>query len=71
MDKTTKKQISTRNKRRKQMYLTLPMIGVLMVFIGIFVAGKLAQIDSPVIDVLAWILGIALFAFIILSKLHF
>ncbi len=53
------------------MYLTLPMIGVLLVFTGIFVAGKLAQIDSPVIDVLAWILGIALFAFIILSKLHF
>jgi hypothetical protein len=42
-----------------------------MVFTGIFVAGKLAQLDSPVIDVFAWILGIALFAFIILSKLHF
>lgn len=53
------------------MQLTLPMIGVIMVFTGIFVAGKLAQIEGPVIDVLAWILGIALFAFIIISKLHF
>lgn len=53
------------------MYLTLPMIGVIMIFVGIFVASWLAKLNSPVIDVLAWILGIALFAFIILSKLHF
>lgn len=53
------------------MILTTPMIGIILVFVGIFVAGWLAKLNSPVIDVFAWILGIALFAFIILSKLHF
>jgi hypothetical protein len=53
------------------MYLTLPMIGVIGVFVGIFVAGWLAKLNSPVVDAIVWIVGILLFAWIILSKLHF
>jgi hypothetical protein len=53
------------------MQLTLPMIGILMVFTGIFVAEKLASMNSVVVDVFVWILGIALFAWIILSMLKF
>jgi hypothetical protein len=53
------------------MYLTLPMLGLIGIFVAIFVAGKLAKLNSPVIDILAWILGILLFVFILLSKLPF
>lgn len=46
------------------MQLTTPMI-------GIFVASWLAKLDSVVVDVIVWIVTILLFAWIILSKLHF
>jgi hypothetical protein len=51
------------------MYLTLPMIGVIGIFVAIFVASQLAKLNSPVVDACAWILGILLFVFILLSKL--
>jgi hypothetical protein len=53
------------------MTLTFPILGLIIIFAGIFAAGKLAAMDSPVIDGLAWVLGILLFVFILLSKLHF
>jgi hypothetical protein len=49
--------------------LPLPMIGLLIVFIGIFAAEKLAKMNSIVIDILAWILGIVLFTWILLAYL--
>lgn len=44
--------------------MTFPML-VLIVFGTIFVAEWLAKLDSPVINAIAWILGIALFALVI------
>jgi hypothetical protein len=53
------------------MTMTFPILGLIIIFAGIFAAGKLAEMNSPVIDGLAWILGILLFVFIILATLHF
>lgn len=53
------------------MYLTLPMIGVIGVFVAIFIASQLAKLNSPIVNACAWILGIVLFVVILLSKLPF
>ena len=53
------------------MTLTLPMIGVIMIFGAIFVAGKLAKLNSPVIDTIVYVLAAIVFILVLLSKLPF
>lgn len=53
------------------MTLTLPMIGVLIVFAGIFIAGKLAQMNSPVIDGIVYVLAAIVVILVLISHLPF
>ena len=53
------------------MTLTLPMVGVLMVFAGIFIAGKLAKLNSPIIDTIVYVLAAIVIICVLLSKLPF
>jgi hypothetical protein len=53
------------------MTLTLPMIGLIMIFGAIFVAGKLAKLNSPVIDTIVYILAAIVIVCVLLTKLPF
>ena len=53
------------------MTLTLPMIGLIMIFGAIFVAGKLAKLNSPVIDTIVYILAGIVIICVLLTKLPF
>jgi hypothetical protein len=49
--------------------MNFAVMGLIMIFAAIFVAGKMAKLNSPVIDAFAWILGIVLFVVVLLSKI--
>ena len=53
------------------MVLTLPMIGLIMIFGAIFVAGKLAKLNSPIIDSIVYVLAAIVVILVLLSKLPF
>jgi len=53
------------------MLLTLPMIGLIMIFGAIFVAGKLAKLNSPIIDAIVYILAAIVIVCVLLTKLPF
>jgi hypothetical protein len=53
------------------MTLTLPMIGLIMIFGTIFVAGKLAKLNSPVIDTIVYVLAAIVIVCVLLTKLPF
>ena len=53
------------------MTLTLPMIGVIMIFAAIFVAGKLAKLNSPVVDAIVYVLAAIVVILVLLTKLPF
>jgi hypothetical protein len=53
------------------MTLTLPMIGLLMIFGAIFVASKLAKLNSPIIDTIVYILAAIVIVCVLLTKLPF
>ncbi len=53
------------------MTLTLPMIGLIMIFGAIFVAGKLAKLNSPIIDTIVYILAGIVIICVLLTKLPF
>ncbi len=49
--------------------MNFAVMGLIMIFAAIFVAGKLAKMNSPVVDAIAWIVGILLFVVVLLSKI--
>lgn len=49
--------------------MNFQVMGLIMIFVAIFVAGKLAKMNSPVVDAIAWIVGILLFVVVLLSKI--
>lgn len=51
------------------MYLTLPMIGIIGVFVAIFVASWLAKLNSPIIDTIVYVLAAIVFILVLLAKL--
>ncbi len=53
------------------MTLTLPMLGLIMIFGAIFVAGKLAKLNSPVIDTIVYVLAAIVIVCVLLTKLPF
>ena len=53
------------------MYLTLPMIGVIGVFAVIFIASRLAKLNSPIVDTIVYILAAIVFICVLLTKLPF
>jgi hypothetical protein len=53
------------------MYITIPALVLIGIFVMVFVTEWLAKLNSPIVDGIAWILGILLFVFILLSKIHF
>lgn len=53
------------------MVLTLPMIGVLGVFAAIFIASRLAKLNSPIVDGIVYVLAAIVFLLVLLSKLPF
>lgn len=53
------------------MYLTLPMIGIIGVFVAIFVASRLAKLNSPIIDTIVYVLAAIVIICVLLSKLPF
>lgn len=48
--------------------MNFQVLGILMVFGSIFIASRLAKLNSPIIDAIAWILGIVLFVVVIVAK---
>lgn len=53
------------------MTLTLPMIGLIMVFGAIFAASQLAKLNSPVIDAIVYVLAAIVIICVLLTKLPF
>ena len=49
--------------------LTWPVLGLIMIFIGIFGASWLVKLNSTVVDAFMWILGALLFIVVLISVL--